>query len=117
PAPAPAPRSKHRWKRRAQRFGPIPSWDHLVAPFVVARKPARAPQALELAHDLAPVVAAYRGHQLAEELRPVGKRRLERAEAPPVEFRRLWNSMLQNSLSKGQCEIKTRLRPGGGAAE
>src|SRR2546421_1981764 len=60
-----------------------------IASFRIALEASARAQALELAHDLAPIPAAARSHQLDEELRPVGERRLDRIEAAAFIARRL----------------------------
>src|SRR5438094_1957696 len=85
-----------------------------ITPFRVALQTAGLAQRLELAHDLAPVAAAARTHQLDEELRPIGERRLERLEAPTLVARRRRRPRIHSRL---QGQIEARLRAGTRAAE
>src|SRR5438105_5877282 len=81
-----------------------------ITPLFVSCQPFRRAQAFQLTHDLATVAAGARGHQLAEELRPVGKRGLQRVEALAVEARRLRHAVLELALAQRQGEIEAGLR-------
>src|SRR5216684_3757381 len=85
-----------------------------ITPFRVTLQASALAQAFELAHDLAPVAAAARAHQLDKELRSVGERRLERFEAPPLEARRDRQPRIHSGL---QRQIKAGLRAGAARSE
>src|SRR5262245_7055569 len=84
----------------------------------IALEATLATELLQREHDLAPVVAPERGHQVREELGPVPQRRLDRCKLRPFEGRRLRNFRLEGARTAGrQREIVARLGAGGGVAE
>src|SRR4051812_24456935 len=89
-----------------------------IASLRIALEAARGAQRIELAHDLASVAAAARAHQLDEEFRAVGERRLERVEAPALVARRLGGAAIEAlPVAEGQREIEARLRRNGSRAQ